>query len=78
MAMLTIILAIGIIVLAVLAQRFLVGIARIVITIGLFVIAAGLIISLLTGYDIIGVGPTMGTVVETVNKTTSSLPGLSP
>jgi len=71
MGLFTILLFIGIIILAVMALRFLAGIARTVISLALFVLAAGLLISLLTGNDLLGIGPTMGGVVNVVNASVS-------
>ncbi|HLF55115.1 MAG TPA: hypothetical protein VI612_05345 [Candidatus Nanoarchaeia archaeon] len=80
MGLFTIILIIGIIALAVMALHFLVGLVRTVVSLALFVIAAGLLISLMTGTDLIGIGPTMGSVVSTVNETVQniSIPQITP
>jgi len=66
MALGPIILIIIIIILAVLAFKFLVGAARTVISIGLFIIAAALTMYVLTGYDFMGIGSTIGAAVSNI------------
>ncbi len=73
MGLFTIILIIGILVLAVMALHFLVGLIRTIVSVSLFIIAAGLLISVLTGTDLLGIGPTMGSVADTVNETITAV-----
>lgn len=71
MALITIALIIIAVIAGIMALNFLLGLAKTVISLGCFIIAAGLLLSLLTGYDLFGVGPTVGAAV---NNVTSLLP----
>ncbi len=55
MGLFTIILIVGLIILAVVAIKFLVGAARTIISLALFLLAAILLINFLTGQDLFGV-----------------------
>ncbi|MBS3125611.1 hypothetical protein J4211_05180 [Candidatus Woesearchaeota archaeon] len=63
MALTGIIIFIIVILAAVLALRFLFGILRVVVVIALAILALALIYMLLTGNDVVGVGPTMTSII---------------
>jgi len=65
----TLILIIGAIILFALAIKFLVGLTRTVISVALAILAIGLVASLMTGNDYLGVGPTAAAVTDGAAKT---------
>lgn len=56
------------VILAIIAFKFLVGIARTVVTVGLAILAIGLLWSLATGEDRLGMGPTAALIKDTTNS----------
>lgn len=58
-----------VLVLAFMAIKFLIGLVRTVVSAALFIIAAGILLSIVTGTDLFNIGPTAFAALETVNQT---------
>jgi len=65
MALSGIVTLIIVIIVALLALRFLFGILRVVVIVGLGILALALLYLLLTGNDVLGIGPTVSAVIST-------------
>ena len=66
MSLTSIVLLAVIVLLAFIAVKFLAGLIRTVVTAALFTLAAGIVLSLLTGQDLIG--PTVAVIANTLNQ----------
>ena len=67
MTLLDLILIVIVLLLAAAAFKFLVGMAKTIISLLLFGIAIALLLWVLTGHDILGVGATAGAVIDLVS-----------
>lgn len=64
----------GLIFIGVVALKLIIRAATFLVGLGLCFIAAGFLLSMLTGQDLFDVTPTVGYVVSTINETVRSVP----
>jgi len=74
MSLASIVLLAVVLVLAFMAIKFLIGLIRTVVSTGLLIIAAGILLSIVTGQDLFSIGPTAFAALDTVNQTVQNFP----
>lgn len=64
----------GLIFIAIVAFKLIIRAAQFVVGLGLCLVLAGILLSVLTGQDLFGVSPTVSYVVHAINETVQAVP----